>query len=160
MERYEALAAELFAVLSKKHRRPPHEEVSAALRGEMAVLRLLDEEKCSLTAGDISRLLHMTTSRIAAVLNALQKKGLILRGRDGADKRCVLVTLTDKGRELCGERRRKAIGDVVQMLSCLGEEDAAHFVRIMGRIQSILPDHPPCLHEQDDQKEDEHEQET
>lgn len=160
MERYEELAAELFAALSKKHRRPPHEDVSAALRGEMAVLRLLSEENCSLTAGEISRMLHMTTSRIAAVLNALQKKGLVIRSRDGLDKRCVLVTLTEKGQALCCERRKKAIGDVAQMLSRLGEEDAAHFVRIMGRIENMLPDHSPCLREQEDQKEDEHEQKT
>lgn len=157
MDRYETLAAELFSALSKKHRRPPHEDVSAALRGEMAVLRLLSEEGCSLTAGDISRLLHMTTSRIAAVLNALEKKGLVLRSRDEADKRCVMVTLTEKGSALCAERRKRAIGDVANMLFKLGEEDAESFVRIMKRIQTILPDHPPCIHEQDEQKEAEHE---
>lgn len=160
MEKYEALAAELFASLSQKHRRPPHEDVSTALRGETAVLRLLNEEERSLTAGDISRLLHMTTSRIAAVLNTLQKKRLILRSRGDADKRCVLVTLTPEGRALCEKRKRRALKNVADVLAGLGEEDAAHFVRIMKRIQQILPDNPPELCDQDEayDKEAEHEQ--
>ena len=42
------------------------------MRGEMAVLRLLAVEKQPLLAGEISKKLSMTTSRIAAVLNSLE----------------------------------------------------------------------------------------
>ena len=59
MERYEKLAKELFSVLDHKHKGPPHEEMGAAVRGEMAVLRLLSIKARSMTAGDLSRLVHM-----------------------------------------------------------------------------------------------------
>ena len=152
MDRYKELALELICEMDKKHKGPPHEEVGAVVRGEMAVLRLLDKEKRSMSAGDISRLLSMTTSRVAAVLNSLQKKEMILRDTDAEDKRRVLVTLTDSGRDFCKERREQAISDMTALLAGLGEEDAAHFVRIMKRIHEIMPG-PPHMRKRE--KEDE-----
>lgn len=154
MERYAELAGELFSVLDHGTRRPHHDEASAAMRGEMAVMRLLDRQNGELTAGEISRLLEMTTSRIAAVLGSLQKKGLILRKPDEQDRRRVLVTLTDSGRMLCRKREQRVIDYMTGFLRSLGEEDAAHFVRLMKRAQEILPPPPLCADEEE-QKTDE-----
>ena len=142
MERYAERAGELFSVLDHGTRRPHHAEASAAMRGEMAVMRLLEEENGALTAGDISRLLEMTTSRIAAVLGALEKKGLIVRRADQADRRRVLVTLTESGTALCRMKREHLLRRMERFLSRLGEEDAAHFVRLMKRAQELIP--PAC----------------
>lgn len=155
MDRYQALALELFAAMDQKHKAPPHEEVGAVVRGEMAVLRLLDRENRSMSAGDISRLLSMTTSRVAAVLNSLQKKRMILRDIDAGDKRRVLVTLTDSGRDFCKERREQAISDMTALLAGLGEEDAAHFVRIMKRIHEIVPGSPHMRKREEEDEPDE-----
>ena len=140
MEWYRERAIELFSVLDQKHKGPPHEEVSAVMRGEMAVLRLLSKEARSVTAGEICRMLRMKTPRMAAVLNALEKKGMILRGTDEADKRRVIVTLTPQGEAFCRERRAQAIDDVSKLLLGLGQEDAAHFVRIVRRLHELMPE--------------------
>ncbi len=145
MERYGELAGELFAALERSNRFPPNQEVSAAIRGEMAVMRLLQEGGRPMPAGEISRALRMTTSRTAAVLGSLQRKGLLVREADSADKRRVLASLTDSGRRLCASRRRRALEHMTRFLACLGEEDAAHFVRIMKRAQEI--DLPPLCEE-------------
>lgn len=142
MEQYRKLAENLFSVLDQRHKSPPHEEMGAAVRGEMAVLRLLSIHARSMTAGEISRLVHMTTPRIAAVLKSLEKKDMIVRSTDREDKRRVLVTLTQKGEAFCIEGRNRAVSGVTQMLSCLGEEDAAHFVRILTRIHEIMENDP------------------
>ncbi len=142
MERYEALARELFAAMDRR-KCPPHEDMSVTMRGEMAVLRLLSDEENALSAGSISQTLHMTTSRIAAVLGSLQKKELIIRTTDDTDRRRVLVTLTDKGKALCQRRKAHALADMAQFLAQLGEEDAALFVRLMKRVQEIAPPSPP-----------------
>lgn len=66
------------------------EQISATLRGEMAVMRLLGlnrNQHMQMAAGEISRQLGMTTSRIAAVLNSLEKKQLIVRRVDPKDRR-------------------------------------------------------------------------
>ena len=149
MDIYENLAQELMAALDKR-KCPPHEEVSAASRGEMAVLRLLEEEARALSAGEISRLLSMTTSRIAAVLGALEKKELIVRHADAQDKRRVQVTLTEEGRLLCRRKKQAVLGRIRFTLAQLGEQDAQEFVRLMKRVFDVLPPHPgACLKEEE-----------
>ena len=148
MDIYENLAQDLMAALDRR-KCPPHEEVSAARRGEMAVLRLLEDEERALSAGEISRLLSMTTSRIAAVLGALEKKALIVRSADARDKRRVQVTLTEKGRLLCRGKKQAALEHIRFTLSQLGEQDAQEFVRLMKRVFNVMPPHPgTCLREE------------
>lgn len=142
MDPYQVMAQELFTAMERGTRHLHHLEANASMRGEMAVMRLLEQEQSALTAGDISRLLEMTTSRIAAVLGALEKKGLIVRRADQADRRRVLVTLTDGGRALCQMKRERLLRRMARFLSGLGEEDAAHFVRLMKRAQELIP--PIC----------------
>lgn len=144
MNPYEALALDLMDALDQKKKGPPHEEISAVMRGEMAVLRLLSHAQQPMAAGEISKTLSMTTSRIAAVLGSLEKKAMILRHADEMDKRRVLVTLTRQGGEFCQARRKEVLCHMTALLEHLGEEDAAHFVRIMKRIHEFMPDGPSC----------------
>lgn len=153
MDRYEELALQLFDVLDKKYKGPPREDVGAVVRGEMAVLHLLFIKRRSMSAGEITRMLSMTTSRIAAVLNSLQKKDMIIRETDPKDKRRVLVSITDKGAVFCGKRRKRAIEDMKSVFAYLGEEDAAHFVRILTKVHDIAPglNHEICDKEETDE---------
>ena len=139
MNEYEALARALMHSFDMRKKAPPHEEISTAMRGEMAVLRLLEREGTPMTAGDVSRRLRMTTSRIAAVLGSLEKKGMILRQADASDKRRVQVVLTNAGSAFCMRRKEKALQDMTRLLEQLGHEDAHHFVRIMERIHQFTP---------------------
>ena len=142
MEYYQELAREMLHALDQKSKSPPAKEIGAAVRGEMAVLRLLKNAGEAMTAGEVSRMLGMTTSRIAAVLGSLEKKGLILRRADARDKRRVLVELTQEGSAQCERRRQEALEHMTQMLAYLGKEDAAHFVRIMKRTHEFIMTQP------------------
>lgn len=138
MNEYEELAYAFLRDMAKKKRLPPHgDEVSASMRGEMAVLRLLGESGLPLTAGDLSRDLRMTTSRIAAVLNSLQKKGMIERGEDAQDRRRVLVRLTAAGSALCEHRKARVRERLAAIFEHLGMEDTREFMRIMARVFEI-----------------------
>lgn len=153
MELYTALAKELLEALDRKKKGPPHEDVSASMRGEMAVMRMLADEGEPVTAGSISKTLRMTTSRIAAVLGSLQKKGFIDRICDEEDKRRVLVVLTDKGLSFCKARKQCIVNHMSYMLSQLGEEDARHFVRLIKRVHDIMPP-PPDISDETFSKEE------
>ncbi len=142
MNIYEQLAEEMLVSMDA-HRHMPPEPVSAAIRGEMAVLRLLSCEMEGKSAGAIADALRMTTSRIAAVLNALEKKDMITRSADPADKRRVLVSLTDKGRNTCMMRRNEAKTHLTKLLMRVSEEDAAAFVRISRQLFSNECENPP-----------------
>ena len=138
MTDYPALAQQLLHMLDAAGPRPPHEDISQTQRGEMAVLRLLAEENRQLLAGEISRGLGMTTSRIAAVLNSLEKKEMIARLPDPADRRRVAVALTARGEDFCLARRKEAERDFTHLLERLGEDDARQFVHLLGRVFAIL----------------------
>jgi len=150
MSDYKRLAKEMLENLD--HGPVPHKDkVSAVMRGEMAVMRLLENESRVMTAGEISQKLKMTTARIAAVLNSLQKKELIERYADETDKRRVMVKLTQKGVAFCLKRKEEAVEHMAKVLEHLGEEDARTFARLMKRIHEILPQiGPPHMHNQEE----------
>ncbi len=143
MDKFAELADRLMSELDRHPHAPP-DNVSAALRGEAAVLRLLGTNGEAMCAGGISQKLNMRTSRIAAVLNSLEKKGLIARQTDPQDKRRVMVHLTDEGMRKHLRHAAGARAHTVAMLTALGERDAEDFVRVVGRLLDILPtlDHP------------------
>lgn len=155
MDPYAALAEEFIQAMDQ-HRHTKPEPVSGAIRGEIAVLRLLACSKRSLSAGYISRELDMTTSRIAAVLNSLEKKGMIERVSDAGDRRRVLVCITADGQDYCASRRSEAVAHMTVLLSRLSEEDARSFVRILKQVFELLPEVdkncPLCPQEHDKQK--------
>lgn len=75
-----ALTEEMTRLLDEHPREARENRFSASLCGEMAVMRLLHNgTKRKMTAGELSSRLSMTTSRVAAVLGSLEKKGLLER---------------------------------------------------------------------------------
>ena len=103
-----ALTEEMTRLLDEHPREARENRFSASLCGEMAVMRLLHNgTKKKMTAGELSSRLSMTTSRVAAVLGSLEKKGLLERENDAVDRRCVLVSLTQAGEALCAQTGTK-----------------------------------------------------
>ena len=129
------LTEELVRLLDEHPREARDNRFSSTLCGEM-VMRLLHNSRQKMTAGELSSRLDMTTSRIAAVLGSLQKKGLLERESDEKDRRRVLVSLTEAGERLCEKRKRHFMNKISQMLSMLGE-DAPTFVHLLGRVFEI-----------------------
>lgn len=131
------LTEELVRLLDEYPREARDNRFSSTLRGEMAVMRLLHSgAKQKMTAGELSSRLGMTTSRIAAVLGSLQKKGLLERESDEEDRRRVMVSLTEAGDRLCEKRKRHFMSKISKMLAMLGE-DAPTFVHLLGRVFEI-----------------------
>lgn len=130
------LTEELVRLLDEYPREARDNRFSSTLRGEMAVMRLLHNSRQKMTAGELSSRLGMTTSRVAAVLGSLEKKGLLERENDEVDRRRVLVSLTQAGDALCEKRRQHFMKKISMLLSMLGD-DAPKFVRLLGRVFEI-----------------------
>lgn len=111
-------------------------------QGEMAVLAYLRHEQDYASAGQLSRRFRVTTSRIAAILNSLEKKEFIKRVPSHEDQRKVLVHITQEGISIAAAKHREAIYELgifwEELLEQLGEEDSLEFVRIMNRLTDIL----------------------
>ena len=108
--------------------------ISDMTQGESAVLSYLLVEHNGATAGELTDAFGVGTSRTAALLNTLEKKGYAIRRPDPCDRRRVLVYITEEGRRVAEVKYREAIAGVAESLSRLGEEDATELTRIMRKV--------------------------
>lgn len=134
---YTLLAADLFTSLVKVSNAPFQKEARDFSVGEMGVLACLNFRSDGVSAGELSEYLDVSTGRVAAALNTLEKKNMIRRSRGNADKRKVIVHITDIGRAAVLKKQQQGILCISKMLQNLGEDDAREFARIMQKIISL-----------------------
>lgn len=65
---------------------------------QAAVLRALEAK--SLTAGELADAINLSQGTVTDILNRLEQKGLLVRHRDAADRRRVIVELTPQAHGL------------------------------------------------------------
>ncbi len=140
MDRYESLAREFFDALEHMPFVPPCDHVSETMRGEAAVMRLFMREARVLTPGDICSALNMSSSRVAAVLGSLARKGFLLREEDPRDRRRVPARLTPRGEAFCRAHQQRTVDSFAALLKQLGEADAEEFVRLLRRVVQLQCD--------------------
>jgi DNA-binding MarR family transcriptional regulator len=68
-------------------------------RNELRCLDLIDQHT-RITAGELARLSGLTTGAITGLVNRLERRGLVVRIREQADRRRVLLETTPALREL------------------------------------------------------------
>jgi DNA-binding MarR family transcriptional regulator len=113
------------------------EQLGRSGKGELFVLKYLCGKNSSVIPSEISDAMHASTARISAALGSLEKKDQIRREIDKSNRRNILVTVTEKGRERNRsemlQMREKLIGVFTEM----GERDAAELVRLIKRFFEI-----------------------
>ena len=115
----------------------PQHKINESMHGESFILFCVASRKDMATPSEISEALCVSSARVTAALNSLERKGYITRRIDGADRRRVLIALTPSGRAEA-ERVRGTLLDILEkMLRSLGEYDAKEYVRITGRMAEL-----------------------
>ena len=74
-------------------------DLTSLASGEQAVLYYLAFQHDGAYAGELTSAFDIRSSRTAAILNTLEKKGYARRLQNPQDKRQVLVYITDAGRQ-------------------------------------------------------------
>jgi MarR family transcriptional regulator, organic hydroperoxide resistance regulator len=90
------------------------------------------------TAGCLARNAELSPASMTAMLDQLEEWGFVSRRRSAEDRRQVLVSLTEEGREKL-ERKRASWNET--FLAALGEhsdEDLAAAVRVMRTVGAFL----------------------
>ncbi len=111
--------------------------VSLLAKGEVAVLMYLMNENDGVSAIELSQYFHINTSRVAAILNGLCKKGYARRIRNCNDKRKIQVFITDKGKEYAMIQKKDVLEHIHKLVDLLGENDAREHLRIMKKIANL-----------------------
>jgi DNA-binding MarR family transcriptional regulator len=134
MSELEKAADKLEAIMSQ---RKCMEAFTHSGKGELFILKYLASKGSPALPSEISEALHSSTSRISAALGTLQKKGQITRVVDVTNRRNILVTITDAGRQRIEAFIRHMRIHLIAVLAEMGEGDAKEFVRLMGRFSEI-----------------------
>lgn len=99
--------------------------------GEQAVLYYLAFQHDGASAGELTSAFNIRSSRTAAILNNLEKKGFARRLHNPQDKRQVLVYITDAGKQEVKGRYHDVVGRMADFLELLGPDDSEEFIRIV-----------------------------
>lgn len=134
MTDYSILAHELLLKLCDNARLRYQRDLGDFSHGEMSILDHLCYSEDGICPGVLCDTLGMTTPRISAAIASLQKKGLVTRETDPADRRKIHIFISEEGRALVTEKREELREHITKILISLGEDDAKEYVRIMGRI--------------------------
>ncbi|MGI6192592.1 MAG: MarR family winged helix-turn-helix transcriptional regulator [Christensenellales bacterium] len=137
---YQELAMQLIEQFMHLKKARPNKLLKDSLQGEAFLLQHLYRHDHSALPGEISGHMGISSARIAAALNNLEKKGLITRRTDPSDRRRVLVDLTDEGKAQAQCQQRLLLSNVAKMLSLLGEDDAKELVRITSKMAKLGED--------------------
>lgn len=114
------------------------------LQGELRLLSYLvahSGEGEEVLPGELSTAFSLSTARITAMLNSMEKKGLVSREISQKDRRKINVSLTQEGRQLFEERHRCGIALITSFLDELGERDVREINRILDRILELSNRH-------------------
>jgi DNA-binding MarR family transcriptional regulator len=131
------LAADLLHKFVRCMRMIHARKVSDMSRGELFVLQLLAERR-EVQPADICAGMGVSTARVAALLNGMERKGWVKRLPDPADRRKIRIAITEAGDDRALEHRRDVIGRISRLLRELGEPDALALLRIMDRLAGIM----------------------
>ncbi|HZK34910.1 MAG TPA: MarR family transcriptional regulator [Bacillota bacterium] len=116
-----------------------HQKIEESMQGEIFVLFYVSRQNNFTLPSEIGAEMNISSARVAAILNNLEKKGLITRQIDKSDRRKIIVELTKKGSEKAEKHNQTVISLTAQMLESLGEQDAKELVRITGRLAELAP---------------------
>jgi DNA-binding MarR family transcriptional regulator len=142
---YKELAARLLSASHPREKRRPPTELEKHEHVKDGTIRYLFEHDCTASPGQLVEFFGFSQARLTKILSELEDEGMLVRSCDTADRRRVIVHLTEQGQAYAIERHTQTLLYMTSMLEALGKEDAEHFVRILEKLHSIMPD-SPCQH--------------
>ena len=134
---YSKLADEFLQQMHLFRKFKPQQTINESMHGEAFALHHIARSGEQVIPSEISNAMEISGARIATTLNSLESKGYITRQIDPNDRRRILVTLTDKGREQEEAYRRTLTETIEKMLRQLGEYDAKEYIRITRKMAEL-----------------------
>jgi MarR family transcriptional regulator, lower aerobic nicotinate degradation pathway regulator len=125
----DGLAQLSFLITGLLERRAAEHDLSIPATRLLGVLR--DREP---TMQELARFLDLDKSSVTGLVDRAERRGLVARAPSPADRRAVLVRLTDAGRALVASAARGFASDVMALLGQLADEDRATLSRLVSRL--------------------------
>jgi DNA-binding MarR family transcriptional regulator len=95
-----------------------------------------------LSQQDLARRLDIGKASTGETLDRLERAGLIVRGRDAADRRLVMVSLTEAGQALCPPLAQEACAQIELLRDNLGVANVEALTALLIRAVDAMRDVP------------------
>ena len=129
-----SLAEQLVDLQTGLHQLPASQQLAILSSGTFFALQYLMNHQMTAHPKELSKGMSVSSARIAALLNQMEKQGLIVRTADPDDHRQTVISLTPEGMERIHQKRAEAVEAVARTLAELGPEDAEAYLRITAKI--------------------------
>lgn len=104
---------------------------------QVVCLRQLERDGTS-SPGELARAVSLSQATITGILDRLEARGLVRRERSTADRRRVILELTDKGVELAANAPSPLQERFARNLAALPEENQAVIATVLGQVVSMM----------------------
>lgn len=121
---------------------------------ELEILFYLSYSGQSNTARDISEAKHLSKAHISKSVDNLRRTGCITLTEDTADRRCLHLALTERGRALAQSYDEVMSGAVDRLMSGVTPEERAGMQRVLDKIRHNLDEATACQEGQAPQTEE------
>jgi MarR family transcriptional regulator, organic hydroperoxide resistance regulator len=112
-------------------------EAGGLTYAQVRALFVLDAHEES-TAGEIAEGARLSPGAVSGMLDELEQQGIVSRARCADDRRRVLVSLTDAGRQVLGERKRRWSERWKDSMEGVDDHDLEAAAEVMRRIAASL----------------------
>ena len=110
-------------------------QLSPAARQALAVLDGAGEP---LSPTEIARRLIVTTASVTSLLDTLERRGLVERRPDPADRRGLLVAITPTAQAMVRQYVPEVVALQGAVMSGIGEEDRQQLIAVLTRIREAI----------------------
>ncbi len=86
----------------------------------------------------IREYLAVTKASVSQMLSSLEKRGMLIRQIDPANRRNLIVILTPEGKKQLQLKQIQVENRFDQLLEKLGEPDAKQFIHLINKMNNIL----------------------
>lgn len=125
---------EFYSLFCDKRFRKVSDLIQDGFKGLFFVLKVLETNDNEVTAGDISLKIGVSTARTAVILNTLESKGYITKGKSNSDARKTIVKLTNEGLIALNKRKSEVIASIDDFLLTLDEEDREQLYLLLHKV--------------------------
>lgn len=110
-------------------------QLSPAARQALAVLDGAGEP---LSPTEIARRLIVTTASVTSLLDTLERRGLVERRADPADRRRLLVAITPPAQDLVRQYVPEVVALQGAVMDGISEEDRQQLIAVLTRIREAI----------------------
>lgn len=112
------------------------EQIHPELRGPDVFMLQIVSRKGPVTAKELTQLLRIDKGLVSRQLAKLRQLGLVEAQHDAADRRSVLLTVSDSGREMLSGMHRELSAAYEQRLADWSEEDLQTLIDLLHRFNA------------------------